>query len=242
MLEEELKSMWCGFYMKEVEDADLSKKAGSPIHVTVPFAKIKQAGDGRSEFHIRADEKYQYVRGEGGEGGYLASAKEVFAREWAAFEASGDGSSVVGTPIAQMAGMTPARAADLRALGIMTVQLLAELPDNKMKRVGMDADGLRERARKYLADSTEALDFDRISTENAELRARLEALEAQASVQSVEASGDIDLNPKFDEWEAPELQAYILDSTGTAPHPNCSLDTLRRKASEAAAKITAAAA
>lgn len=53
---------------------------------------------------------------------------------------------IVGTPLAMLPGLTPARVKELQYLNIRTVQHLVDMPDSALPKVGPDALQLRQRA------------------------------------------------------------------------------------------------
>lgn len=84
--------------------------------------------------------------------------KMRFPRQWLAYQAMKAGASgvTVGTPLAvwlqdRPDDLTDNQLAELGVLGFQNVEQMASASDAQIQRVGMGGQGLRERARNYLA-------------------------------------------------------------------------------------------
>lgn len=80
---------------------------------------------------------------------------------------------VNGTPIADLPGMTQSILTLMDHGNITTIEQLASIGDTEVQNLGPNGMVLRSRAKSFLEGS------NRLAAENAELRARLEALEAR---------------------------------------------------------------
>lgn len=66
------------------------------------------------------------------------------------FMTNGDGGKLQGTPIEKWEEITMERAAALKAINVLTVESLVELPDTALHQVGMDARKLQAKAKAYI--------------------------------------------------------------------------------------------
>jgi hypothetical protein len=84
----------------------------------------------------------------------------------------------IGTPV-EMLGLGPSTLDSLKQKGIRTVEDLSELSDIALQGIGLGAREMKDRAKAFLARSTEATVS--LQAENAELKAQLAELAAKVS-------------------------------------------------------------
>jgi hypothetical protein len=223
-----------------VENRSKSLKEGRPIFDQQEQVHIKFVGDTRKELVAPAYEKCirdpatnQWV-----------NYAQLYHRHYEAFK-SGQAAIGDGTPISELPFLTEARRAELRALHIHTAEALAQLEGPNLSRLGMFGRELKEQARSYIERAKETALESRLSAENAELKARLEALEAQMAAPAPptpvisQISNDLEPASVFADWEDGALRGFIKERTGAAPKGNPSHTTLVRLAEEANAKEAA---
>lgn len=208
-----MKSMRCRFFMKMTVDAQASKEEGRPIHREVPYAEILKPGD-RDRRHIRADEPYQYFAQGLAEATWL-SAKDIWARQWEMFQHDNSSDQIVGTRLDEWGQITRAEAADLKALGVVTVEQLATLEVSAKKRLGMSGDRYVGLAQRFLDQTTESSALARRDQEIAELKAQMEQLLAERNGPKVAASvEDAAAHAEFETWDDDAIVAFMVDKGG----------------------------
>ena len=124
------------FYSKEVQDPQQTEIAGHPVFTLVPFVKMRFPNDRQSEPHERVTEEHM----------------RRWPRAWAAFE-RGQTGLAQGTAIEQFPLLNRAQVATLRAVGVLSVEMLANVPDSRLNMT--ITHDLRERARQWLADASD---------------------------------------------------------------------------------------
>jgi hypothetical protein len=106
--------------------------------------------------------------------------KVKYAEQWESYK-RGDAREIAdGTPITEWQGIPRARAMELRALGIYTVEQLAQAPDTALARIGMESRALQNAARKFVSDETD-LSLERKLRAEADAR----AAEQQATIEEL---------------------------------------------------------
>jgi hypothetical protein len=88
-----------------------------------------------------------------------------------------------GTPLEQWPILNRGQVLELKAVGIMTVEQCAHIPDNALHRLPMGARSLRDRAQAYLDDAASVALTERLNRENELASSRIAALERQIQEQ-----------------------------------------------------------
>ena len=125
------------FYMRAVRNAARSEAAGRPVYDEAAYVRVLVPGDRNSVVDRRVGD----------------DDRERWPRQWAAFLAKRE--RPAGTPIEHWPYLTVARVAELKALGLLTVERVAEADAATMERIGEDAAALAERARQSLQPQSE---------------------------------------------------------------------------------------
>lgn len=155
------------FYWKPYLIANASREAGRPIYEDRVYVEIAVAGMAKQIVNRPVQDR----------------DKVRFHHEWAAFE-RGEEAKKTGTPLAlwpRVAGQ-PSMIAMLESQAIFTVEDVAGLPDGRVGALGMGGYKLRDEAKGFIvgaADNARADEAEAIRAENADLKARLAALEAK---------------------------------------------------------------
>lgn len=108
--------------------------------------------------------------------------KREYPQAWADFQNGEKEPTVVGTPIEYL-GISPARAKELRAVNIHTIEQMANCADTAKVNVGMDFVSLKNRAQAFVnKNSPEVMELrataERQARQIAELTEKLEQLSA----------------------------------------------------------------
>lgn len=223
-----------------VENPAKSLKEGRPIFDQQEQVHIKFVGDTRKELVAPAHEKcvkdpatQQWV-----------SYAQLYHRHYDAFK-SGEAAIGEGTPISELPFLTEAKRAELRALHVHTAEALAQLDGTNLSRLGMYGRQLKDQAQTYIQKAKDSALENRLSAENASLRAQLEALGAQVAAMQTPAAPPApvedaeEITSVFENWDDPALKAFIKERTGAMPKGQPGHATLVRLAEEANAKEAA---
>jgi cell division protein FtsB len=122
--------------------------------------------------------------------------KDRWSREYDAFR-RGEASPLSGTPIDQWPPLNKSQVAELRALHIMTVEALADLPDNQVQRIGIGGQSLKAKAAAWLQAAAGSAPIT-------EMRAEIETLTADNDMLRRQIR---DLSSKGDPAKVDELKA-----------------------------------
>lgn len=159
------------FYSKSEPDPVASEREGRAIHREVEYVTIMVPGDKTNII----DRPIRVIEDE----------PARFPRQYAAFKA-GAKQQATGTPLGLMPGLTPSLIDDYKALGILTVEQLAEVNDGAaMKVIGMMENKQRAQAllKRLAGEKDEAAErrVAELEAKLAELSARLESADAEAT-------------------------------------------------------------
>lgn len=217
------------FYMQAVENKSASKTEGRPVFDEREMVEIRIPGD-RLAVHVN------YVSDE---------HRKRWPDHYAAFK-RGEARAANGTPLEHWPQITTGRVATLKALGILSVDELASVPDNVLPSIGMGAREMREQARAYLEAAAGGSGVSRVTAENAALKAQLDAMQAQiASLMKAPPAPveDVaDLSEKaVEDLTDDELKAYIKRETGEGVRGTPTRQTLIDKATALALREPEAA-
>lgn len=167
------------FYTKAVEQPFESIKAGRPIFKDVDFVMVFTPGNQLNiiDTVARTD--------------HIAR----FPQQWAAYKAGRDGDQreLVGTPVSVWPLLTAAQAEEFKAMKFFTVEQIANSSDLQLQALGMvggaNPHTIRDRAKAYLqAAAGTALPQAQV-TENAELRAQMQAMKDELAALRAQANG-----------------------------------------------------
>ena len=145
------------FYPRAGQNRRRSEEAGRPVCDEIAYVRIRVPGDRNNVVDRKAH----------------AADRERWAGQWAAFLARR--TPRAGTPVEQWPYLSVARVAELRAVGLFTVEQIAGATDALLERIGPDGRALSKRAREHLQPQSE--------TETA-LRAEIAALQRRAADQA----------------------------------------------------------
>lgn len=184
------------FHVEAVQNQRKSKEAGRPIFDNVEHVTITFPGDNKRKLVAPAHEIH-YVTHARRQMTYAERFPEVYK----AFRDSGE-VLVSGTPLSELPALTEAQRAELRAQKIHSIEQLAQLPDSIVKRMGMGARDMREKAEAYLISASG-------TAEVAELRQRLAEMEKLLSATPAPMPEDGD---EFDGLSDDDLRNVLTDA------------------------------
>ena len=205
------------FFASSRQNKRKSEEEGRPIFDDIEMVKIRLVGD-TSSVHVAPanDQSSAYDP----ETGHRLTYAELYPRHYEAFK---QGQELIGsgTPLTQVTFLSAAKADELKALNVVTVEQLAELDGANLQRLGMGARALKDQATAYLQRASNAVDVGKLASENEALRDRLAALESamQASSgpqmeQDAGPPANADPSP-FDDWDKETLKLWFEEQGGT---------------------------
>jgi hypothetical protein len=214
---------WPQFYVEAIELKAESERAGRAIFEDREFVRILVPGD-------RLLNVVHQVTPE-----IIDRFPEAYAR-WKANQSE----SVIGTPLEQWPPVTKARAYELKAINIRTVEELAGIPDGVLANLGMGGRELRAKAQAWIAAASGNAQAGAMAAENEALKQRLAALE-DAIARMVAAPPAPTEERNIDELSDKELRDYIKQQSGVSAPPNAKRDWLIERATQIANGMTEAA-
>lgn len=223
------------FYTDSVHNPRLSAEQGKPVYEDKEFVRIRFVGDRQNVF-VAPAEDFGTARDQGGN---RLRYREEFYKHYEVFKSSAKALEV-GTPLESL-GLPGSKIAELKASNVFTVEGLAMLDGTLLQKLGMGARELKNRAEDFLNKANNAAFANKLEAENADLKARLERMEALMAGQGVpsdEAPNAYDFNASpFAGWDDATIALWIVEQGGEKPHHKCSHETLVQKADELNAKI-----
>jgi hypothetical protein len=138
-----------------------STQEGRPVYEKQIVLFVRHPGE-KDETAVAAQEHHKYE----------------FPRAWAAFEA-GQAVDPDGTPLAVLFPADPHIVAHLRAIHIFTVEMLAGVGEEGMRRIGMGARDYHNRAVKFLEQAEKAAPMHRVEAALKERDDEIASLKAQ---------------------------------------------------------------
>ncbi len=155
-----VQNVMARFMLESVQQDVESRKAGRPVFKDEIYIELITPGSGRI-FRRPAFE----------------TDKAKFRRQWEAFEANEE-QPLDGTPINEFPVLTRATVDNLKALGVHTVEALANMPDREAQKI-MGGAGWREKAVLWLAGSDDAKTVADMEARDSKIAEQEEQLDAQ---------------------------------------------------------------
>ena len=141
-------SMLCIFYKRAVHNEIKSAQAGRPIYEDMDYVRIQQPGE-TSQVVDRPTQN---------------ADKQRWPVQWQAY-AAGKDQVAEGTPLGLLFPRHPSAIAMLQALGIMTVEHLANASATAIASIGMHGQDYANYAQKYIAGATSGAAFHQMQHE-----------------------------------------------------------------------------
>lgn len=155
------------FYRRAVQDMTASEESGRPIYREEDYVQIHIPGDKNTiiDRRVRVDDKTRW------------------APQWQAYLGNVQ-QPVHGTPLEQWPALSVAQVAELKALHIPTVEVLAELPESGLQRIGMGARELQNKAKTFIEAAKGNAISEKMAAENSRLQEQLDQLQQQYSAMA----------------------------------------------------------
>lgn len=171
------------FETRPVEDRNATEREGRRIYNDVDFVLIRPPG-GKDEVIHLAQEWLKQKRRDALAGRFDMEWVELYEKAYSRWK-QGQEMPVSGTPLKMCPFMSPAEIENCASLNIRTLEELATLSEEGIGRLGMGGRLLKERAINALkaaeGGGKAAMQMEALQVENAELKARIEALEEALS-------------------------------------------------------------
>jgi hypothetical protein len=180
----------CSFWWDTAKNEVASKSAGRAIHDKVLMMKIFKPGDRDSQPHFMVERHFsdgskKLFNGEtkGPNGQMLRGPwREIMADQLKAWEMqTGDAGALNGTPLAELQVIDIAMAANLKAIGIHTLEALAEVPDSQLHNIGHNGRVLRDQAKNFLLAAAGNAPLAKMTADLAERDSKIEELQRQVA-------------------------------------------------------------
>lgn len=189
----------CTFWWDTAKNEVASTEAGRPIFDKVLMMKVFKPGDRDSCPHFMVERHFssgavKQFNGEtkGANGQTLRGPwREIMADQLKAWESQGgDGGALNGTPLTEATFIDIAQAANLRAIGIHTLEALKEVPDSLLSNLGHNGRTLREQAVNYLLAAAGNAPIAKMASDLAERDLKIEELQRQLTELAAKFDAD----------------------------------------------------
>lgn len=154
------------FYKRPVLNQRKSQEAGRPIYESIEYVRIQHPGE-----RDCADKPLTNV----------PDAPRRWPRQWTQYQASQE-QIPDGTLVTALFVTEPEIAANLRGLGIHTVEQLARTSEHALDQIGMGAREWKNRAERFLSSALDGAEFHRMQRENDELKNKIEVMGNQMAI------------------------------------------------------------
>lgn len=221
---EEEKRLHVTFYTATKLNKNKTEAEGRPIYDDVEKVKIQIPGDRRTVIGALAHDKSRLNK----DTGQWMTYADRFPKHYEAFKA-GQEQVGSGTPLSELSWLTAAKVAELRALKITTAEALANVNQEALGKLGSEGHALKDKAKTYIENAHGSADIVRLSNENDELKARLEALEQATEPKS--SVNPENIGTPFDQWQDEDIANWMTDNGGT-PDKRWKRETLLSAATE----------
>jgi hypothetical protein len=202
-----------------------TREAGRPIFEDKEVCQLRYPGRRDNSFHLAIEVSHWHEDPETGEQVQVTYA-ERFSRQYRQFKEHAT-QTKSGTPLAYAPFLTEARRAELRALNIYTVEMLAALDGIELKNLGPGGRDLKNQAMAHIEETKAGAPNLQMVAELEALRARNALLEEDNKLMKAQLPEPED---NFDEMTLEQLRDYIATNTGHQPHGTPNKRTLIRMA------------
>jgi hypothetical protein len=215
-VEHDFRHLSVRFFKDGVLDELRTKVEGRPIYRDVDKVEIKIAGDRLNVFVAPAND----VSSVAGQYGKHLTYAELHYKQYEAFKREEE-YSVAGTPLSELVFLTEGNRKELRGINVHTAEALAGLEGSALKMLGAGGRILKNKATEFLALAADTAVYSKLNDENAELKARLDALEKAVVVTSNVTEFPVN-DSHFAAWDSETIRCWIDEQGGAKPHHNCS--------------------
>lgn len=205
-----------------VEDVPASEREGHPMMKTLEVVEVRFAG---SKLYSPVFPTNAFWKRDGHR---TITYAERWSEQYSAF-LSGNDQKASGTPLEMLKpyGISDAQLSLCRALRIYSIESLFHLEGQNLKNLQMNANPLKEMARRYMADrasgANSADEIERLKAQVEELRSQIPVKEPSLEEveRAIQAADDEYANMSND-----QLKEAIAEKVGSKPRGNPSRETL----------------
>jgi len=167
------------FYYQPVKNKFQSEKHGRAIFDTALMVEVMVPGSRESTPQFEVERTFCEEAGTGPDGGRIVQRSHKYGEYQTQIEAfknqSGEG-LVDGTPLSQWPLVDTGTAATLKAAGVHTVEMLAEVSDSNLHKLGIGGRTLREQAKAFLSSRTFGVPSAQMGAQLANAQAEVQRL------------------------------------------------------------------
>lgn len=167
------------FYRRAVQDPIASEREARPIFSEEDYIQIHIPGDKNTII----DRKVK------------SEDKQRWSQQWQAYQ-NNAAQPVIGTPLEQWPALSVAQIAELKAMHVPTIEVLAELPENGLQKIGMGARELQARAKAFLHAAKDNASVEKIAADYARLQEQMDGLQKQYAELCEKYQQDVAANKK----------------------------------------------
>ncbi|GMB80540.1 hypothetical protein NN6n1_13220 [Shinella zoogloeoides] len=196
-----------------VEDVPASEREGRQVMKTLEVVEVRFAGSKLYSPVFPIDAFWKR------DGHKIMTYAERWADQYRDF-LSGNEQKAAGTPLEMLKsyGVTDSQLSLCRALKIYSIEALDNLEGPNLKSLQMNANPLKEMARRFMADrNTGAKASDEIELLKAEIERLKQALPVNDPTSAEIAAAIQAADDEFERLSDDELKSLIKDRTGSAP-------------------------
>lgn len=186
------------FYMEPVELVAQSKAEGRPVFRDTEFVKIMIPGFKDISCHKVRPEDI-----------------ERWPRQYQAFKEGNNTEMVIGTPITEWNGIKPSQAATCKALKVLSVEALANLPDAPLRKLGPDCYDLQRRAKEFLNSANSNSRISDLEKKLADALKTIEELKKPAEM--IMTGGPVKIEATITGTSSPEPITSVANTIVTSP-------------------------
>ena len=253
LVDREERPAYVRFERRAVEDKRASLEAGRSVSKDVDYALITPPYS-KDLVEIKVETWLENTRRNVKNGRTPKKWFEQWQRAYQDFQ-NGQETPLDGTPIKEWSAISPAQIKNLLAINILTVEDLAGVNDEGIRRIGMGGLELKRKAENWLKAATDhgplTMKVTQLETENAQLKATNEGLmeknrllmnQLEASRQPIHAVEDTisteitmeDIAPepepvKLEPVQEESLTEQYIAKFGKKPHHKMKEETIRQK-------------
>jgi hypothetical protein len=243
MMDRKERPAYATFHRVAVEDKAKSREAGQyvakdvdMVHVTPPYSK--------DVMKWKVTEWFENMRRDIAAGRMPQSWMDEYRKQYEAWQ-RGESLPPVGTPVKGWGVISPAQQETLIRMNILTVEDLAKVNDEGLRRIGMGALDLKNKAMGWLSQVHDkgplTQEIAAVKSENRQLQSQVGALQKQVEAlmttvklergQTAPETEGISASDLIDD-DRDTLAAQYKAKFGKAPHPATNIETLRQRLAE----------
>ena len=174
------------FYTRSIHHKARSDEEGRPIYMPVIYYRVEADAENRTAWDLPLKPEQWYVDNS------RQDPRERWEGAWARFKEGASG-KVEGTPLSSWAYLPDHRVRELNALGILSLEQLAHLPDKRAGSLGPDGISIRDGAKKFLQPAD--VHTQGLQQENAKLRQEMATLRSEFEQLQKQKFGEEDGAP-----------------------------------------------